>query len=132
MKVFRIKSSGDETVVELRPYDQEYFLASLTGRGINAQARVGKYMAEPFANLFEYLSTNWKGWKGERAWESLEGEFRLGATADLTGHTRINIHLHDGAPARWEVNTFVEVEAGQLERLAQDAREFDRVMFSTV
>jgi hypothetical protein len=130
--VFRIKSVDDGTVFELGPYDNDYFLASVSATGIRAQARVGRYMAQRLDDLFAYLAANWKGWTGERTWESLEGELRLAATCDRTGHVRINIHLHDGAPALWKVNTSVMVEAGQLERLAEEAVAFDREFVSAV
>ena len=57
----------------------------------------------------------------------LEGELVLRAESDRTGHVTLRIHLHDGAPARWTVETALILEAGSLEHVAAKVRTFEAI-----
>ena len=127
---FTVESVQDGTSLRLRSHDRDFFLAEVRGRGMEAKARVGTYMSSGFAEFFTELATHWRGWKGDREWSSLEGELAIRATADRTGHVYLQVHLHDGAPARWKVDAAIVIEAGQLERLAAEARAFEAMVLS--
>ena len=71
-----------------------------------------------FAELFEDLAANWRGWLGRKEWRSLEGELRLTAECDRLGHVWITTELGQGSPAAWTATLVVLVEAGQLDGLA--------------
>jgi len=125
-----VQSRDPGASLTLHPHNRDYFVAELRHSGLEAAAQVGTYLSSGLADFFTGLATNWRGWSGRRSWTSLEGELTLGAESDRTGHVYLRVHLHDGAPARWEVEAELVLEAGQLERLASDARTFEQMAFS--
>lgn len=129
-EIFTIASRDRGASLILSPLDGDYFSAQLIHPGLDAQARVGSYMCEGLGDFFAGMADDWKGWSGSRTWASLEGELRLSAESDRTGHVYLGAHLHDGAPARWTVELGLIVEAGQLERLASMARAFEKSVLS--
>ena len=75
------------------------------------------------ARFFEDLARNWRGWTGEKSWESVESHIALKATADRLGHVYLQVTLRDiVAPANWRAEATLSIEAGQLEVLASWAR----------
>lgn len=55
----------------------------------------------------------------------MEGEFYLVATTDSTGHITVVADLNPNAfPPSWSGKISVVVEAGQVEKLARDAKVF--------
>jgi hypothetical protein len=120
-----IHSRDPGASLTLRPHDRDYFVAEVRHAGIDASARVGTYLSSGFADFFAGLAADWRGWTGHRRWASLEGELAFTAESDRAGHVYLHVHLHDGAPARWEVEAELVLEAGQLERVAREARTFE-------
>ncbi|MFO0952337.1 MAG: DUF6228 family protein [Isosphaeraceae bacterium] len=101
----------------------ERFKASVGGLDLTAVARV--YSTTHPAALFEKMSAHWRGWEGEFAWESPEGDLRLLCTQDRGGHVSLRVALRSGpGVADWAVQATVQTEAGQLESLAQKANQF--------
>jgi hypothetical protein len=79
----------------------------------------------PPSVLFEELAVNWKGWKGAMTWLAMEGELELRATCDHLGHITVAVAIPAYAnTGNWSAQARVLVEAGQLERLAIEARAF--------
>jgi hypothetical protein len=76
------------------------------------------------SEFFDDLAKNWGGWKGPKNWEAYEGGLGLSCTSDRLGHITVTVELREGSPERWLVRADVPVEAGQLERLAMEMREF--------
>jgi hypothetical protein len=75
---------------------------------------------ELLARFFEDLAASWRGWIGERVYESIEHDLRLVATHD--GHVRLRVRLWQSAdPDGWTVETVVALDAG--EQLSQAARD---------
>ena len=101
------------------------FLARLTGRpdGPSAQVDVYDFHYDTLPNFFEDLAEHWKGFAGTKSWYSLENHMMLDATSDKLGHVflRVTLSIMDG-PSDWEVKATLLVEAGQLDRLAREAR----------
>ena len=122
---FTIHSSDDGARFELTRHNRGNLIAELNGRGLQASVLVSSYMFEGFASFFGGLATNWKGWQGERVWNSLEGELTLKAMSDRTGHVHVVVNVRDGAPPRWELSVVVALEAGQLDGLAARAHVFE-------
>jgi hypothetical protein len=127
---FTVESTDFGASLTLRPCDRHYFFATVHHPGLDATARVGSYMSGGIADFFAGLAESWKGWTGKRTWGSLEGELKLNAESDRTGHVRVRVSLRDGAPPRWEVELDLIVEAGQLEMIASEARSFERSALS--
>ncbi len=77
-------------------------------------------------HLFKDAASEWRGWSGEKYWESLEGEFRLGLTSDNVGHITLRVVIsHDwGGPDRWRLTAELGIDAGQLESVAQAVGRF--------
>jgi len=101
------------------------FTATFSSRGINAAVVVdADIMSEELADLFDDLEANWRGWSGEKAWESIEHDLRLSCTHDGLGHVKIKVEMQAYTLADWSVMAYTIVEAGQLTKLAKDLRGF--------
>ena len=122
---FVIKSAVGQRILEFHAHDGDYFIALVRASGLEAKAPVSSYLSTGFGEFFAELAREWKGWRGTKQWASLEGELVLRAESDRTGHIGLEVHLHDGAPARWTVETGFSLEAGQLDRIAAEARTFE-------
>ena len=72
------------------------------------------YYGSP-AVLFKSIASEWKGWKGEKAWSDLESSLVLIARSDSIGHTQLTVKLTDHLSSFQTVLIF---EAGQLENMA--------------
>jgi hypothetical protein len=127
---FTIESRDPSASLALRPFDRDYFLAEVRHAGLHATARVGSYLSGGLGDFFSGLAADWTGWAGAREWGSLEGELTLRAESDRTGHVYLRVRLRRGAPAEWEVEVALVLEAGQLGRLAAGARAFERAALS--
>jgi hypothetical protein len=103
----------------------EYYRVTIRGNGLNASAQV--YAFEPKGSLeqfFKEIAASWRGWEGEKAWTSLEGELSLACTSDGLGHTTIEVTLHGVGAGGWSVRDVFHVDAGQLEQIASDVKKF--------
>ena len=123
-ETLKIDSPDNAACLTLRRLDQDYSVAEVSGKGLNASIRVGSFLSESLGEFFAGLAENWKGWSGARTWNSLEGEFGLRARSDRTGHVQLSVRLTEGGPPAWEVEVNLILEAGQLDRIATDASAF--------
>ena len=99
----------------------ESFLVTIQSGEVRAETRASSYMATSLGEYFRDIAANWSGWKGEKNWETLEGEFKLTATADSTGHIRLGFSLRPPYTGyHWALCGALELEAGQLDALATD------------
>jgi hypothetical protein len=78
------------------------------------------------ATFFETLAAYQAAWKGEESWESLEGDFRIGATCSALGQVHFLVTLRGaiGAPETWQASAGLTSELGQLPAIAKAARQF--------
>ena len=76
------------------------------------------------SEFFDDLAKNWRGWKGLKKWEAYEGGLCLSCTTDRLGHITVTVELREGSPERWLVRGDVPLDAGQLEPLAWEMRDF--------
>ncbi|PYS49468.1 MAG: hypothetical protein DMF68_09885 [Acidobacteria bacterium] len=106
--------------------DSEYYRVTLKVKDLLASAKI--YAFQPYSELsqfFEDLAANWRGWKGKKEWQSLEGEFSLSCTSDGLGHVAIDVVLKSGFYDNdWSVHTAINVDAGQLEEIASNIKQF--------
>lgn len=101
----------------------ESFLVEVRAYDICVETRASTYMANDLGAFSRAIATDWKGCKGDKVWSTLENEFELKATSDSLGHVRLEFVLrkpHTGF--EWEVRAALELEAGQLDRIAQDVQ----------
>lgn len=99
--------AGDESLQLIPDGDQavppEYLLAELRSGhlgDLRAVKRIyGGYATEfqGLAAFFANLAAGWRGWDGERSWESCEGDLRLDAR-HAYGHVQLRVTLRaDGS-----------------------------------
>ncbi len=122
-----IKSAHDSTTLEFSDRGSDFFKVGIHGVDIHGLAHVNTL--EPGSNyltvFFRDLAVHWRGWQGKKEWSSLEGELRLSATCDSTGHTNLSVRLRAGPyPFDWSLSAVLLIEAGQLERIASEIEKF--------
>lgn len=131
MDEFVIRSDKEAKVTfDSRRFDQSGWLTAyaitLEARGLRATREVENlpYGSSP-AKIFGELAKEWSGFKGQKEWGAIEGEFNLSASSDSIGHITLVVEiLPSYALPFWSAELSIEIEAGQLERIASDAREF--------
>src|SRR4051812_49988506 len=77
--------------------------ARLSGDGLDASLVCPEAGWEPqsLADFLRSLDQDWRGWEGERVWQSEAAELRLTARHDKVNTVLIGVELEDGAPPRW-------------------------------
>jgi hypothetical protein len=129
---FVMRSVDDGAALRLvgsAPDWPEYFSATLERPGLNCRVRVYAYepRGQRFSTIFrEMAAVAWKGWEGEKAWESLEGEIRLSFRMDSTGHVNVRVQIRD--VYHWQIDTLLTLESGALASLAGDAEAFQTAL----
>jgi len=131
MSICRIKSVADGTVLDLsepirsRAGELEQFTVSVDAPNMSAVVKVYAFQARSLAPFFADIAQSWRGWSGTKQWSSLEGEFELQAKADRLGHVTLGFTLRSGYDSHdWCATGAIELEAGQLDRIAVDVEEF--------
>ena len=105
-------------------------LLDVTIRDVDLEAGKSVYEGytdgfERLARFFDDLAASWRGWTGERIYESIEHDLRLVATHD--GHVRLRLRLWQSTdPDGWMVETAVKIDAG--EQLSQAAKDVSSVL----
>ena len=131
MDEFVIRSEMEAKITfDSRQFDNSGWLTSyvisIEARGFRAKREVENlpYGSSP-SRLFCDLAKDWAGFKGKKEWGAIEGEFNLSASADAIGHvTLVAEILPTYAMPCWSAEVSIEIDAGQLERIASDAKEF--------
>lgn len=122
MEAIEIKSCDDSTTLIFRiaggNEEGSNFVASVTGTPFIGEVTTTTYFVGPPSLLFRDMADNWQGWKGEKVWGSLDGEFTLTATATLLGRITLLIDMVEMAGAFRLVAT-LGLEAGQLEEISK-------------
>jgi hypothetical protein len=91
--------------------------------GLDASRRVWAHYATGFDELvafFNGLAADWRGWQGERTYESLEHDLRLTAAHD--GHVRLLVQLQETSGRDgWSATGVVQLDPGEeMTRAAGD------------
>ena len=128
---FEIKSDNEYRIVfSDRSYDSEgwltHYTVSLYSPHMSGAVRVenSPYGVSP-EKLFKSIENEWRGWKGEKSWGSLEGEFDLCAVSDSTGHITLTARIFSGlsVPSS-RLETELNIESGRSDIIAKQAAEF--------
>lgn len=106
----------------------DHYAVTVEAAGLNATRQVVNVMqsSRP-VDYFKDLATHWREWTGEKVWESLEREFCLRASTDLTGHVHFYVELNtDNGLEKyaWKTSTLIIVDIGQFEHLADELHVF--------
>lgn len=103
---------------------------TIRDKDLHAQKSVYEGYSDGFellARFFDDLAAYWRGWTGERVYESIEHDLRIVATHD--GHVRLRVRLwQSDDPDGWTLETVVVLDAG--EQLSQAARDIASVVRS--
>ncbi len=121
-----IKSSDTSAQLVFSNIKGDYFWVSYQSPNLTVSKKVWGYTdCEFLVNLFDYMAKKWRGWEGEKGWESIEGEFGISCSSDKKGHIKINLSFveHEGAEP-WQANPILNTEAGLIEGIAKDVRKF--------
>jgi hypothetical protein len=102
------------------------FWVRVTDHNLYAECQVyAGYAPTHPAMLFADMAQHWSGWSAELVWASLEREIALRTSRDRFGHIFIRVELRSGPMSDdWRVEATVTTEAGQLEKIAQNAMRF--------
>ena len=100
-------------------------VVSVRDAGLHAEKPVVSHYASGFEDLVvfvESMEQDWRGWRGQRRYESLEGDLAL--TAEHDGHVRLTVELceHIG----WHVQADFTLEPG--EQMAKSARQLRELL----
>lgn len=104
----------------------DYFTAAYDSPDLRVSKRVWGYTdCELLVDLFRSMALDWKGWDGERRWSSVEGEFTVAGTSDRLGHIKLALRFvqFEGREP-WKAEPVLNVEAGQLDAIAENVRRF--------
>jgi hypothetical protein len=91
-----------------------YAEACLRVPGLESRLRVSAHYALGFDDLvafFGQLAADWRGWRGERTYESLEGDLRLAATHDGMCGSRSSSDTSQ--PDGWSVTAVIRLDPGE-------------------
>jgi|tagenome__1003787_1003787.scaffolds.fasta_scaffold18085536_2 hypothetical protein len=101
-----------------------YWTASLSCGSMQGSLRFYEIGLGALDEFFAGLASDWRGWKGERSWVSLEDAVELEASHDGLGTVTLKVRLRTEAFAvhRWSASAELMLDAGGLDRLAREAR----------
>jgi len=123
-KSVTIKSVKDATRLTFSEPAGESFMASLESVHFSGRVVVSTYHSGPPSLMFDDIARQWRGWDGKKEWAALEGQLRLTASSDLTGHIELLVIMRDYSdPAEWRLQATLLLEAGQLEELARAVKK---------
>jgi hypothetical protein len=120
-----IKSANTEAKLEFSEVGNEYCTVTFSSVSLSASHRVWFYTGdcERLVSLFMEMAENWTGWEGAKTWAAVEADFNLSCTSDKLGHIALAVELVGrDAPELWSAKFNVEVEAGQLEKIANEMK----------
>jgi hypothetical protein len=123
MSKVTIKSANIDAKLEFSEVGNEYFTVTFSSVSLSASHRVWVYTrdCERLVSLFIEMAENWTGWEGAKIWDAIEGDFSLSCTCDKLGHITLKVALVErDTPELWSARFNVEVEAGQLEKIANE------------
>jgi hypothetical protein len=129
MSEFVIRSNrGSDRLVLWVVKPRDHWRARLDCAHLTAEGKVDERHSGDELRLDAYfgeLASQWRGWAGEKEWESLG--LRLAARHDGLGHVTIDASLEQdyGAVDGSEARASLILDAGELDALARAARALD-------
>ena len=123
-----IRSNGRSDELVLTPDERDYWRATVTFDGLSATRRFYEPNMGELPAYFVTLAKAWRGWDGEQAWRSLEGDIRLAAAHDGLGSVGLTVQLRTVTDRvvppgveRWRADGALVLDAGGLDDLARRA-----------
>lgn len=105
----------------------------LTLNGLNAATTIEQHWSGGFGDLAAYFSdleAHWRGWRGSKTWQSMEGDLALDAR-HVDGHLKLHVIIRrerfDPANDGWTVEGDLVIDLGeQLSQISRDVAAFAR------
>lgn len=121
-----LKSANTSAKLTFCERDGDYFSAVYESPAIKISKRIWGYTDCDFlVNLFKFIAKEWKGWEGVQEWFSIEEEFGITATSDLSGHVMLELSFREGSgPEIWDAKVSIGLEAAQTEQIARQVEKF--------
>lgn len=125
-----IRSTVSSAVLRLSLLDPNYLSVEFRSAGIQFSKVVYFYAdGEGLHRFFRGLANAWRGWEGAKEWSAIENDLQMSAEHDGIGHITLSIRLESDSGGRhyehWHAQREIELVAGELEKIADDAeREF--------
>ena len=106
--------------------------ARLTGEGLDATVICpeAEWQPQRLAEFLAALDEDWRGWQGERVWQSGEAELRLTARHNKKNTVIVTVDLEAGAPPRWSCQAELQLDPGCFRELVADARRLGELSLS--
>ena len=133
MKQFEIKDERGAVLVFHKPrFGQDGYFESYRVRLINdvleadieVDGRRYLNMSTGEEEFFSDLAASWRGWSGQKVFESLEHDLQMIATADRTGHVDLLVKITKLWPET-TASAHLALDASQsLDGIAREARKF--------
>jgi hypothetical protein len=124
---FSIRSVSSDSELMFKAHESSsHFVVELRQRDLIVTREVYCYPGDPTPwVLFSDLAAQSKPWQEPKVWESLEGELRIEAKSDSTGHIYLGVMFskHEGEEP-WRVQSMLLTEFGQLPTIAANAKVF--------
>ena len=120
MSSVEIKSCYDSTTLIFTLLGDDHgetaFSAEISNAPFNGRVESSTWHVGPPTLLFQEMARDWKGWSGKKEWAALEGELRLTATSDSSGHITVAVYLSYQS-GDFTASATISLEAGQLDRV---------------
>ncbi len=115
-------TKGDVLSFEVisRDVEETVFLATVSAGSFSGKIEATTFVSGPPTLFFDEMAANWKGWKGEKSWQSIDGSLTLKATSDSTGHVQLSIAMERFLD---HLSVTLHLVAGQLEAISRQVRE---------
>ncbi|MEM6433115.1 MAG: DUF6228 family protein [Cyanobacteria bacterium P01_D01_bin.115] len=124
MSALRLTSSNSDVVIEFSDVGVDYFRVAVIAHDHSATRRVYAYTdGTGIVRLFAEAAHEWKGWNGDKVWESLESELRIELRIDRLGHVIVAVRVRSdpGGADPWQLEAELGLDAGQLDGVAREA-----------
>jgi hypothetical protein len=125
---FTIRSTDDDAELLLDSPDPETYRATLRANGLSATVAVYHHGGDFIDRYFADLASSWRGWEGERSWESLEDALEFHASISKPGAVTLRVVLRNSDRFTWRITYDFAIENGSLDTLARGAATFGQVL----
>jgi hypothetical protein len=113
--------TGSDPADSLRiKQDDDYLIVRFTKGQLQITSTIYETQPGAIVELLGELAENWRGWSGDRTWQSVEGDLQLSCRHDGRGHVTCTVTLQ-ALDGEWRAEGDVILEAGQLDRLHAEA-----------
>jgi hypothetical protein len=118
--VIMSNNAGDRLVIE--PDRPDYWTATLDCSELHARRTFYEINIDSLPHFLAGLAAGWRGWEGERNWQSLESDVELTATHNGLGTIALAVTLRNDVSSGWNARALLTLDAGTaLDQLAREA-----------